>query len=118
MPDSKIQQKFSIHQKYNIQQKLVAFNNILLHGSRPSFLFCGKSDVITNDLQDRPIFNLPAETLEKLFEIGFSWKKISKIVGVLRWTINKRVTKFQQQDISGFSSFLDSLILEYFDGHN
>ena len=38
---------------------LVAFNNILLHRSRSSVIFCGKSDFRTNDLQGIPRFTIP-----------------------------------------------------------
>ena len=42
----------------------------------------------------RPKFLIPAETLEDLRGLGFSWEKISRMFGVSRWTIYRRVQSY------------------------
>ena len=50
----------------------------------------------------RPRFDIPAEMLEELRELGFSWIKIGKMLGVSRWTIHRRVI-----DMTGFHHLSD-----------
>ena len=71
----------------------IAFHNTLLRKSIPSIIFCGKSDKEANGLPGRPKYNIPAETLEELHGVDFSWEKISEICGVsrCRWQITDMV---------------------------
>ena len=39
----------------------------------------------------RPCFDIPAEMLEELRGLGFSWTKIGEMLGVSRWTIHRSV---------------------------
>ena len=64
----------------------IAFHDTLLQKSIPSIIFCGKD---ADGLPGRLKYKHPAETLEELHGVGFSWEKISKILGVSRWTIRR-----------------------------
>ena len=69
----------------------------------------------------RPKFLIPAETLEDLRGLGFSWEKISRMFGVSRWTIYRRVQSYGLKNVAQFSSLpdaqLDQLVLDYLNRH-
>ena len=69
----------------------------------------------------RPKFLIPAETLEDLRGLGFSWEKISRMFGVSRWTIYRRVQSYGLKNVVQFSSLpdaqLDQLVLDYLNRH-
>ena len=69
----------------------------------------------------RPKFKLPQETLEELRELGFSWTKIAKMLGVSRWTISRRVTEFGLNNMQGFTEMkdeeLNSIVTEFLERH-
>ena len=48
----------------------------------------------------RPRFDIPAEMLEELRELGFSWIKIGEMLGVSRWTIRdlKQLRRGRKRD--------------------
>ena len=50
----------------------------------------------------RPRFDVPAEMLEELRELGFSWIKIGEMLGVSRWTIHRRVKEYGLENMTGF----------------
>ena len=55
----------------------------------------------------RPRFHIPAEMLEELRELGFSWNKIGEMLGVSRWTIHRRVEQYGFQNMTGFHHLPD-----------
>ena len=55
----------------------------------------------------RPRFDIPAEMLEELRELGFSWIKIGEMLGVSRWTIHRRVEQYGFQNMTGFHHLPD-----------
>lgn len=67
------------------------------------------------------MFDIPAEVLEELKDLGFTWSKISEMLGVSRWTIARRVTMFGLQNLTQFSSLtddeLDELVKDYVSNH-
>ena len=69
----------------------------------------------------RPKFNIPKEILEDLRGIGFTWKDISKMFQVSRWTISRRVEEYDLSEITTYSvitdSELDELIKNYISRH-
>ena len=75
----------------------IAFHNTLLQKLIPSIIFSGKRDKEADGLPGRPKYNILGETLEELHGVGFSWEKISKLFGVSRWTICRRVTEYYDQ---------------------
>ena len=70
----------------------------------------------------RPKFKLPQETLEELRELGFSWTKIAKMLGVSRWTISRRITEYGLNNMQGFTEMkdeeLDSIVNEFVNHHS
>lgn len=69
----------------------------------------------------RPHFEIPAEMLEELRALGFSWTKIGAMLGVSRWTIHRRVAEYGLQDSAGFHHLpneeLDNIIKTYMENH-
>ena len=51
----------------------------------------------------RPPLNIPAEMIEFLRGYGFSWQKISEILGVSRWTLHRRVREMNLPNLREFS---------------
>lgn len=58
----------------------------------------------------RPCFEIPAEMLEELRGLGFSWTKIGEMLGVSRWTIHRRVSSYGLENITGFDDLSDAEI--------
>ena len=52
---------------------------------------CFASGKEEKETPGRPRFDIPAEILEELRELGFSWIKIGEMLDVTRWTIHRRV---------------------------
>ncbi|XP_068723738.1 uncharacterized protein [Montipora capricornis] len=69
----------------------------------------------------RPRFNIPAEMLEELRELGFSWIKIGEMLGVSRWTIHRRVEEYGLQNMTGFHHLpdeeLDEIVRSFISDH-
>jgi len=93
------------------------FERKLAKGSIPSIVNTipfGQKD--TNNV-GRPSYNIPAEDLENLRGLGFTWTKISKLFGVSRWTIYRRVKEYDIPNVSGFSHIsddrLDQLVTDF-----
>ena len=97
-------------------------NNTLLQKPIPSIIFSGRSDKETNGLLGRPSYDISAETLEEIRGVGFSWDKIFENIWSFAMTIQRRVTEYGLENISGFSTIgdqeLDTLILDYLERHN
>ena len=47
-----------------------------------------------------PHFDIPAEMLEELHELGFNWIKSGGLLGVSRWTIHRRVEQYGLQNMA------------------
>ena len=69
----------------------------------------------------RPKFCIPKDLLEELRGLGFTWTNISKMFNISRWTIARRVSEYDLQSLTTFSSIsnddLDQLISEYISRH-
>lgn len=69
----------------------------------------------------RPPLNVPAEMVEDLRGYGFSWQKISEILGISRWTLHRRVREMNLPNLREFSLIsndeLDALVKEYINRH-
>ena len=58
----------------------------------------------------RPKFSIQKDVLEELRGLGFSWVKISEMLGVSRWTIARRVEEFDLSELRRFSDISDQEI--------
>ena len=69
----------------------------------------------------RPHFNIPAEMLEELRELGFSWIKIGEMLGVSRWTIHRSVEEYGLQNMTKFHHLpdeeLDEIVRSFISDH-
>ena len=74
-----------------------------------------------NGCPGRPRFVIRAEMLEELRELGFSWNKISEMLGVSRWTIHRRVAEYGLENMTGFHNLpneeLDEKVKEFILNH-
>ena len=59
---------------------------------------CFPSGKEEKETAGRPRFDIPAEMLEELRELGFSWIKIGEMLVVSRWTIHRRVEEYDLQN--------------------
>lgn len=55
----------------------------------------------------RPKFNIEEETLLHFRKLGFSWKEISRLLLVSRWTLWRRARELGIEDRTGFSDIED-----------
>jgi hypothetical protein len=78
-------------------------------------------DTVRTGAPGRPPFYIPAETLEDLRGIGFSWQKIAQFFGVSRWTVYRRVQAYGLQNMQQFSLLsdaeIDDIVSEYLGRH-
>ena len=69
----------------------------------------------------RPQLNIPAEMIDDLRGYGFSWSKISRILGISRWTLYRRVRDMGLTNLGEFTLIsdteLDRLVMEYVNRH-
>ena len=70
----------------------------------------------------RPSYAIPKEILEDLREMGYSWERISKTLGVSRWTLRRRVEEFDiSKSVITYSKLsdveIDSIILQFINQH-
>ena len=65
----------------------------------------------------RPKLDISEDVLLQLRSFGFTWKNISEMLRVSRWTIRRRVVEFGIEKTTGFSDIsdeeLDDLIREF-----
>ncbi|KAJ7354987.1 hypothetical protein OS493_028648 [Desmophyllum pertusum] len=61
----------------------------------------------------RPKFEISEEVILELRSFGFSWKQISDMLLVSRWTIRRRVVEYGLELTTGFSSLSDELVDVY-----
>jgi len=82
---------------------------------------CFASGKEEKETPGRPRFVIPAEMLEELRELGFSWIKIGKMLGVSRWTIHRRVEEYGLQNMTGFHHLpdeeLDEIVRGFISDH-
>ncbi|CAB4021454.1 hypothetical protein AWC38_SpisGene3841 [Paramuricea clavata] len=74
-------------------------------------------DTVRTGAPGRPSFYIPAETLEDLRGIGFSWQKIAQFFGVSRWTVYRRVQAYGLQNMQQFNAEIDDIVAEYLGRH-
>ena len=69
----------------------------------------------------RPRFDIPAEMLEELRELGFSWIKIGEMLGVSRWMVYRRVEQYGFQNMARFHNLpdeeLDEIVRGFISDH-
>lgn len=96
-------------------------NHIKTVAVKPSSISRRECATVRTGNPGRPQFYVPAETLEDLLGLGFSMEKISRMFGVSRWTIYRRVQSYGLQNTVQFSLLpdaeLDELVLDYMGRH-
>jgi len=95
-------------------------NHIKTLAVEPSLISRSECETLRTGNPGRPQFYVPAETLEDL-GLGYSMAKISRMFGVSRWTIYRRIQSYGLQNTVQFSLLsdaeLDELVLEYMGRH-
>ncbi len=66
---------------------------------RPSSISVQQCEIVRSGTPGRPPFYIPAETLEDLRGIRFSWQKIAQMFGLSRWTVYWRVQSYGLQNM-------------------
>ena len=84
----------------HIDSDIVACN-----GNKHSSVFAASKTEITGP--GRPKFNIPEEVLLHFREIGYSWKEISSLLCVSRWTLMRRVDELGLKEKTGHSDMID-----------
>ena len=96
-------------------------NHIKTLAVKPSLISRRECETLRTGTLGRPQFYVSAETLEDLLGLGFSMGKISRMFGVSRWTIFRRIQSYGLQNTVQFSLLsdaeLDELVLEYMGRH-
>ena len=96
-------------------------NHIKTLAVKPSLISRRECGALRTGTPGRPQFYVSAETLEDLLGLGFSMGKISRMFGVSRWTIYRRIQSYGLQNTVQFSLLsdaeLDELVLEYMGRH-
>ena len=59
---------------------------------------------LKSDEPGKPAFDIPAELLEDLLVLGFTYTRIAEMLGVSRWTISRRIKDYGLKDSSNSSS--------------
>jgi len=72
-----------------------------------AILLLGSPNRVDTREVGRPKFDIKKETLIELRSLGFSWEDISRMLLVLCWTINRRVSEFGLNHLSRFSDITD-----------
>ena len=52
-------------------------------------------------------FNIPAELMEDLLGLGFTYTRIAEMLGVFRWTISRKIKDCGLEDFRSFSKLPD-----------
>jgi len=106
-----------------------AFSDVLLEvqkkindiSRRPTTPFQGERTVIHTGQPGRPPAQISYEMVENLRGLGFTWKKISEMLGISRWTLYRRMQECGVDSASNFSVLtdeeLDSKVSEYISRH-
>ena len=96
----------------------IAINPIHPRNCAENWFASGKEEKEAPGIQH---FHIPAEMLEELRELEFSWIKIGEILGVSRWTIHRRVEEYGFQNITGFHHLpdeeLDEIVRSFTSDH-
>ena len=83
------------------------WNHIATSAVTPTTLATSSVTITKKWNEKRPCFEIPAEMLEELRTLGFSWTKIAELLGVLRWTVARRVDQYGLGDVRGFDHLSD-----------
>ena len=82
------------------------------------------TDVAVYALQSPPVIRTPTPGRPRLIQLrscGFTWKNISEMLLVSRWTIRRRVIEYGIQEITGYSDIsdeeLDTIIQQFIGQH-
>ena len=59
---------------------------------------------LKSDDPGKPAFDIPAELLEDLLGLGFTYTRIAEMLGVSRWTISRRIKDYGLEDFRSFSN--------------
>ena len=88
---------------------------------RVTSLALHSANTICSGSVGRPSLDISSEMLENLLGLGFTCSKASRIFGVSRWTIYRRIQQFGLQSTRKFSSIpdsdLDNLVQSYTSRH-
>ena len=60
-----------------------------------------------SDGAGKPAFDISAELFEDFLSLGFSYTRISEILGVSRWTVSRRIKYYGLEDFKSFSKLSD-----------
>ena len=76
---------------------------------------------LKSDEPGKPAFDIPAELLEDLLGLGFTYTRIAEMLEVSRWTISRRIKDYGLEDFRSFSKLadeeLDELVRDYLREH-
>ena len=62
---------------------------------------------VKSDGAGKPAFDISAELLEDFLSLGFSYTRISEMLGVSRWTVSRRIKDYGLEDFKSFSKLYD-----------
>ena len=77
---------------------------------RPTSITTRHCNVRRTGMPGRPSFHIEPEMLEDLLGLGFSQQRISKLCGVSRWTIYRRIQEYNLHHLTEFSNLSDEEI--------
>ncbi len=77
---------------------------------RPTSITTRHCNVRRTGMPGRPAFHIEPEMLEDLLGLGFSQQRISKLCGVSRWTIYRRIQEYNLYHLTEFSNLSDEEI--------
>ena len=101
-----------------VEVLLSHFGNSTSRQTRVSFL---PYQIEKHEGPGRPPVFIPAEVLEDLREVGFTWDQIAKMFCVSRWTIMCRVQSLGLQSLTRFSDItdqqIDDITMNYITNH-
>ena len=55
--------------------------------------------MVKSDGTGKPAFDISAELLEDFLSLGFSYTRISEMLGVSRWTVSRRIKDYGLEDV-------------------
>ena len=64
--------------------------------------------MVKSDGVGKPPFDISAELFENFLSLGFSYTRISEMLGVSHWTVSKRIKDCGIGDLKSFSKLSDN----------
>ena len=64
--------------------------------------------MVKSDGVGKPPFDISAELLENFLSLGFSYTRISEMLGVSHWTVSRRIKDYGLGDLKSFSKLSDN----------